>query len=322
MIFKIFNLPWHVSHQHELYKFPFAKFSVLKSNYRVWNEMARPLPQNVEWVPYYEKGKYDLAILHVDQQCVFEDIGKSKSFRDLNEQIKDIPKIVINHGVPIWPEWGTKQEIVRAMTELAKDCSAMVVNSFQAVKEWEGAHPNIIPIIHGLDPEEWFDLPKEPRIVTAVSHLGLDKYYNRQLFYWTRDLLEDRGIKILEFRTDIQPINFAEYREFLGKSLIYFDYSLYTPFNRARTEAMFSGCCIVTAKNHDVDKVFVNGINGVIIKNNPVHAAAILEELIINRFQECVNVGQTGKETAKKFFSKERYQNQWNNLLKQTIRMK
>lgn len=316
---KVFNLPWHVAHQYELYKFPFCRFSVLNSNYRVWNETARPLPQNIEWVPYYENGKYDLAILHIDQQCVYRDISKGYSFRDLNEQIKDIPKIVINHGSPIWPEWGTKQEIVLAIKELTKDCAAMIVNSFQAVKEWEGAHHNIIPIIHGLDPAEWRDLPKEPRIVTAVSVMGLDKYYNRHLFYHTRELLEDRGIKIIEFRTDIKFKNWDEYKDYLGRSLIYFDYSLHTPFNRARTEAMLSGCCVVTAKNHDVDKVFANGINGVIIKNNPIHAAAILEELIVNRFRECVKVGQVGKETAKHFFSKEKYQNQWKNLLLKTI---
>jgi hypothetical protein len=48
----------------------------------------------------------------------------------------------------------------------------MVVNSHTAAsdKEWGFGHP----IVHGMDPGEWFDLPKEPRIFTALSPAGFD----------------------------------------------------------------------------------------------------------------------------------------------------
>ena len=62
------------------------------------------MPENVHYVPYYEKGLYDLAVFDVDQQCVDPRIGKGQLYRALNEEIQDIPKIVINHGTPCWPE--------------------------------------------------------------------------------------------------------------------------------------------------------------------------------------------------------------------------
>lgn len=64
----------------------------------------RPLPEGVKFVPYYQPGRYDLAVLHLDQQCVDPNIGKGTLYRHLNKVIQDIPKVVINHGTPFWPE--------------------------------------------------------------------------------------------------------------------------------------------------------------------------------------------------------------------------
>ena len=74
------------------------------NNIKRWNYFARPLPKNVKWVSGYEKGKYNLAVLDIDQQCVDPRIGKGQLYRMLDKAIDDIPKIVINHGTPCWPE--------------------------------------------------------------------------------------------------------------------------------------------------------------------------------------------------------------------------
>jgi len=315
---KIFGIPWHASHQYELFKLPNCEFYLLINNCREWAPRARPLPKNVKWVPYYEPGKYDLAILHVDQMSIDERLSnKGIIFRELNKQIQDIPKIVINHGSPVWPEWYTKEEIIEKMAKLVGD-NIMVVNSYKAAEEWKGVGKEIVPIIHGLDPKEWWDLKKEPRIITAVSPAGLDTYYNRKLYKATQEELGKKGIAIVHLRIHIFFDNWDDYRDYLGRSLIYFDYSLHTPMNRARTEAMLSGCCIVTAKNHDVERFIENGKNGFIIPNNPYSAARLLEKLI-NDYDRCIKVGQKGKETAIRFFNKDRYQRDWLNLIKKVI---
>ena len=296
-----------------MFKLPRCEFSLLINSQRSWAFNARPLPENVKFVPFYEPGKYDLAILHVDQQCVNPKISKGNLYRDLNKLIQDIPKIVINHGSPVWPEWYENEKIILEMKKLIGN-NTMVVNSFRAAEEWQGG----IPICHGLDPDEWLDLPKEARIVTAVSPAGLDTYYNRELFRQTQEILRENGFYVIEFRKDIVFEDFEGYREYLGKSLIYFDYSLETPLNRARTEAMLSGCCVVSVAGHDTERFMTDGENAFLVKNNPKHAAKVLMELIMD-YELCVKVGQAGKETAKRYFSKERYQKEWMDLINKTI---
>lgn len=318
---KIFCVPWHTGHQHSLFTTLQHEFYLLEADARRWAWNSRPLPDYVRRVPYYEAGKYDLAILHLDQQCVNEALGKSKFFRDINNQIQDIPKIIIQHGSPVYPEWGTREKIKEATAAIAKDASAMVVNSYEASKQWEGVHKNIVPIWHGMDPNDWLDLPKEPRIVTAVSPAGLAKYYSRMLYHETQRILKEKGLGIIEYRTHVSFPDWDSYRDHLGRSLIYFDYSLHTPMNRARTEAMLSGCCVVTVRGHDVERFIENGKNGVLVRYNPYYCANILEELVTNRYEECVNVGQAGKETAKRLFNKSRYAKQWQKLIEKVTSM-
>jgi len=308
---RIFTTPWHCGHQYELFNALYdCQFGLLVNTCRAWAENSRPLPENVELVPYYKKGKYDLAILDVDQMCIDERRScKGILYRELNEIIQDVPKIVINHGSPVWPEWYSKKEIIRGIRKLVGN-NIMVVNSYKAKKEWGWGYP----IIHGMEPSEWWDLPKDPRIVTAVSPAGLDAYYNRKLYKATEKELGKLGIQIVHFRIHAFFKDFDDYRDYLGRSLIYFDYSLHTPMNRARTEAMLSGCCIVTAKSHDVERFIKNGKNGFIIPNNPYSAANLLSELIKD-YDRCIKIGQEGKKTAQKLFNRQRYRKDWLKLI-------
>lgn len=262
-------------------------------------------------VSRYEPGKYDLAILDLDQMCIDEAKScKGRLYRELNENIQDIPKIVINHGSPVWLEWYNKETIVKKIKEMVGD-NTMVVNSYKAREEWGFGEV----IWHGMGLDEWRDLPKDPRIVTAVSPAGLDAYYNRKLFKATRDLLGKKGIQIVHFRINAFFKDWDDYRDYLGRSLIYFDYSLHTPMNRAKTEAMLSGCCVVTAKNHDVERYIENGKNGFIIPNNPYSAEKILTDLITD-YDKCVKIGQEGKKTAQRLFNRKRYRQDWLTLIK------
>ena len=230
----------------------------------------------IEWVSHYEEGKYDVAILHLDQQCLEDslwDKGKGSVYRELNEVINDIPKIVIMHGTPYYPETflsditednyeekgytkdqiGMSSELIERTKKAVGD-NIMICNSHTAQKQWGFGQT----IIHGMDEEEWFDLPKEPRVVTMISPGGLDRYYDRSFLSAIKDGLEEKGIHHCHITVDAQFKNWTEYRNFLGRSLVYLNPTKESPMPRARTEAML--CLkpeskVIMADNLSVKKI-------------------------------------------------------------------
>ena len=246
---RIINTAWHAAHQYELYKVPGTEWHHVVNTVRRWGlGKYRPKPDNLHPAAYYEPGKYDLAVLHVDQQCVDPSFGKSRLYAELNDSIQDIPKIVINHGTPYWPEVYDQDEIIRKMKMLIGD-NHVVYNSHRAKEMWEKNGPmgkTARTIIHGMDADEWYSLPKEPRIVTTLSPAGLDRYYNRRLLTEVQGKLKERGIAHVWVGSDWISNGFDDYRDFIARSLVYFNPTLESPMPRSRTEAMLSGMCTVT----------------------------------------------------------------------------
>jgi hypothetical protein len=311
---RIFDVPWHISHQYEQLKFPFAEWSWLRQHRREYGQGPRgDLEKMFKWVPYYEPGKYDVAILHLDQQCIEEGIlkvGKGSVYRDLNRVITDIPKIVIMHGTPFYPEmFPNSKDIVDKVKEMVGD-NYMVVNSHRAAEQWGFGKP----IIHGMDPAEWWDLPKEPRVVTMISPAGLPAYYDRTLLEYVKEGLAERDIALCHITVDFNARSFDEYRNFLGRSLVYFNPTRESPMPRARTEAMLSGCCVVTTPHQDADTFIENGVNGYLVHREPLEIVNLIEKLLDNP-EIALKVGQAGKATAQKLFGWDRYAKEWEEYL-------
>lgn len=313
---KGFNHPWHIAHQYELSKLPFVDWSWLIQYKRPYSTRSRG-DFVKEWVTHYEEGKYDFALLHLDQQCIEEELllrGKGRLYVELNEVIKDIPKVVIMHGTPYYPEKFSKEQIVDKVKQLVGD-NTMVVNSHEAEKQFGFG----TAIIHGIDPNEWRDLPKEPRVVTMVSPAGLDKYYDRSFMEAIREELMDRGIFHCHITVDWKPSDRAgeewdNYRDFLGRSLIYINPFKDSPMPRSRTEAMLSGCCVLTTPWQDADTFIEDGVNGFIIPRNPKWVADKVEYLL-DHYDEAIKIGQAGKQTAIERFDPKRYQEDWRKIL-------
>lgn len=304
-------------------KFP-IKFHYLENNVRKWSKFSpRPRPETwltkdeFEWVQYYEKGKYDVAILRVDQQHVNPNIGKAVPYNDLNELIQDIPKIVVNHGTPMYPEMyeedmvinggemQTSQGVVKikGMKEKIGD-NFMIVNSYDAVDRWGWGYP----IIHGLSPDEWWDLPKEPRVVMMISPGGLDKYYNRTLITHIKSRLKEKtGLDLIHVTVNFKAHDWDDYRDVLGRSLIYINPTLDSPMPRARTEAMLSGCCVLTSEYHGADEFIEHGKDGFIVPDNPQSYVETIQNLITYNYKDTVKIGQRGKQKAQKLFNNDRY---------------
>lgn len=326
---KIFGVLNHLGNQYEMLKlaeYYDVEFTYLRNNVRRWSryhESMRPMPDYLKWVDYYEPGKYDVAILHVDQQHVNPDIGKGQLYTEMNSVIQDIPKMVINHGTPMYEMYDEDLVInggdmqtengikhIAGMKEKIGD-NFMIVNSYSAVERWGWGYP----LIHGLDPNEWFDLPKEPRAAIQLSPGGLDKYYNRELLTHIKIRTEEiygqqakhMSVDPLYWGNAKAPYDWQEYREYLGRSLLYFNMTKDSPMPRSRTEAMLSGCCVLTSKYHDAEDFIEHGVNGFIVPDNPFSYANAISELINHNYKEAIEIGQRGKETAIKYFNLNRY---------------
>lgn len=336
---KIFGNLNHLGNNYEILKLAQnydVKFYYLENNVRKWTSISpRPEPttwltkDQFEWVQSYEPGKYDVAMLHVDQQHTDPNIGKGWLYRDLNELIQDIPKIVINHGTPMWDEVYTEDMVINGgeihsdrgvkkligMKEKIGD-NLMIVNSYEAVERWGWGYP----LIHGMDSSEWWDLPKEPRVTIMVSPGGLDKYYNRQLITALKgEVLRKTGLDVQHVTVNYKCHNWDDYRQFLGKSLIYINPTLDSPMPRARTEAMLSGCCVLTSKYHGADDFIEHGKEGFIMPDNPASYAETCYQLIMHHYKEAVEIGQAGKAKAQKIFNQDRYQKDLYNIITQVV---
>lgn len=331
---QILDTSWHVMHAWDLMNAlkNDADFYLVHNTHRSWLSPRytnlRPIPDNVTFVPTIEPENYDLAILHVDQQIANPILGKSQLARDLIETTVGMKRVVINHGGPVYPEFLCKEDMTKPEAEaecrrIIKEAVGdipMIVNSHTAAgpTEWGWGHP----IWHGMNPDEWFDRPKEPRVFTALSVGGTDEYYNRECMNAVGGMLEERyGQKLWwagnNVQTDVSP---TTYKEFLGRSLVYFDCSFRTPMNRARTEAMLSGSMIVQVEGaHDLDRPVEGGkLRDFmdIVPNDPEYIVEHLHDLLENRYAECIERGRKGREMAIATFNRERYRQDWLNFIR------
>lgn len=323
---RVFGVPWHVGHQAELLQLPFfGQYDFIINPYRTWGDSSRPFPKNAKWVTHYEKGKYDLAILHVDQQSIYnpeqgDRIHKGKLYLELREAIgNDVPIVTINHMTPFHDKYESPYvvDFIRKMVE----GTTMVSNSFTARDQWGWGEV----ITHGLHPDDWLDLPKEPRAVTVLSPAGMDKAYRRIFLTTVKRMLDEMGVPFTWVGVDKKFSDFNSYREYLGRSLVFFMPTWQSPRPRARTEAMFSGCAVVTTPYQDADTFIKHGENGFLttraamkdprVMDNPEVTAQLIKSLVIDNPQLAIKIGQEGKKTANELFNFQVFTDQWETLL-------
>ncbi|AEV98690.1 hypothetical protein A4D02_09100 [Niastella koreensis] len=316
-IYRIFDYCWHEPHQFELVNSlqGYCQFDYCLNWRKHWDTAKRPVPPGLQFVPHYEHGLYDFALFHIDQR-ICTDAQQLKIYTELNDHIDDIPKIVINHGSPVFPEAFEQHKIADFVRSITGG-NTMVVNSYAAAsgKEWGFGKP----IIPGLDPADWYDHPKELRAFTAIPVEGLDAYYNRKCLKEAGELLfYHYGILLYAANYNAPSFNsFNDYRNYLGSSLIYIDTSTRTPMNTARTEAFLSGCCVVQVEGaHDLEKWAKDGENIILVPDDPPKISAVIAELLGNRYEEALQIGQNGKKMATELFNRERYRNDWLALFK------
>lgn len=329
---KIFDYAWHLPHQYDMmYALrEDCEFYYCLNTKRQWDTAIRTVPHNLNFVTHYEPGKYDLAILHMDQQTITAGHIKNVTYQQFNSVITDIPIVVLNHGTPVFPELfkdmgfdlserESQDRCVEMIKSLVGD-HVMVVNSHTAASEEEWGFG--VPIVHGINPADWRDLPKEPRVFTALSALGFDIYYNRSCMKEASKILHDAyGYELGHAKVNVDTGGSPDdYKDYLGRSLLYLDTSIRTPMNRARTEAFLSGCCVVQVEGaHDLQRWARHGENIILVPNKPAEIAAIIADMLENRYEEAVAIGRKGKQMAIEQFSPARYRHDWLNLLENVL---
>jgi len=143
---KILITTWHTPHQYDFIRAmkDHADFFILENLNKRW--AGRPIPDNATTVPYYEPGKYDFAILNIDQQCVNQSIYKSTVLPQLLKTITDIPVIILNHASPVYPEYLQKNGMSPEMAE--EQCRSIV-------KEIIGERPMVVNSHTAASNKEW-----------------------------------------------------------------------------------------------------------------------------------------------------------------------
>ena len=328
---KVFGIPWHVAHQYELAKLPFiAEYDLLINPYRVWGDRYRPFPEKFNWVTSFKKNHYDFAILHIDQQSIYnpeagDRITKGKLFQEVRSVIgDDCPVVIINHMTPFHDKYESPF-VVKWIREMVGN-DFVICNSHDARKQWGFGHT----IIHGMDVDEWWDLPKEPRAITVLSSGGMEKAYRRRFLTAVKRILNEMGVPFTWIGGDIKGFNsFDEYREYIGRSLVFFMPAWQSPMPRARTEAMLSGACIVTTPYQDADTFIEHGVNGFLtskhritnpnVMDNPEVTAKLIKRLVLDEPDEAIRIGKKGKETARELFKYENFAKQWEEVVNKLL---
>ena len=325
---RVIGYSWHTPHQYSLAKLPFiSEYHLLTEPWKNGLvERQRPLNSKFKYVAKYTPGYYDFAILHIDQQCVVglgddHRIGKGRSYEEANAIIKDIPKIVINHMTPFDDKYDTSY-VVEWCRRIIGD-NVMIVNSHVAAQQWGFGRT----ITHGMEVNEWWDLPKEPRCVVVLGAKGMNKAYQRGFAYKVKEILDDQNVPFEWVGVTRKSFNsFDEYRDFVGRSLVSLMPTWQSPMPRARTELMLSGSCMVTTPYHDADTFIEHGVNGFLtnkgklftgakMMDDPVSTAALIKRLVIDEPELAVKIGKEGKKTARKLFNREVFTEQWRKLL-------
>lgn len=310
---RILDYFWHQAHAYRLHALP-ADFTFVAFRPTIWNEYQRPVPENFQGAISPDDivpAEYDFALLHLDQWCDRVNL-RATPYRLMKRASQNIPQIIIMHGTP--DSEGNRQAILQLIGDLPVVC-----NSRQAAQEWDGGDdrvdryglPQFRHIIHGYDTDEFWSLPVEQRqkkIVTVCSGGTISREYH--------------GIPLVERLMRDVPIDwygpsgnvnwledYMAYRAMLASNLIYFSPTRQAPMPGARTEAMLSGCCVVTVPRNDIENYITHGETGLIV-DDYTEAHSSLQQLL-NVPATAYQIGQAGRKTAQKHFGKERFIDDW-----------
>jgi glycosyltransferase involved in cell wall biosynthesis len=310
---KILDHAWHQAHSYRLHALPATFEYYVPLGVRYWEPSIRPAPPNfLGYVEHPDLQSYDVILSHLDNWCDRAEM-RGTPFRIMNliGMQSAAKRIAIMHGTPDNEE--NRLNIERMFDRAPGGAPFMVCNSEQAYRDWGFGPGRSRAIIHGYDVDEFsISNQRQAWAVTCCSAGQISRSYH--------------GVPLLErIRREVPVLwvglngdlpyfdGYAAYREFLSHSLIYVHTGQRSPMPGARTEAMLSGCCIVTTSNNDADKYIEDGVTGFLCDS----ADSMIETLkmLLADPRQAYLVGKRGREAARSFFHKARFVDDWLSLL-------
>jgi len=306
---------WHIAHAYRLHALPATFDYLVPMGTRYWETSIRPFPPNFNgYVQDPLVSQYDVVLSHIDNWCDRAEL-RGTPFRLMNLMAKDAPqavRVTIMHGTP--SDEGNRQRIARMLDLSPGGPPFMVCNSEQAYEDWGLGPERSRAIIHGYDVDEFTSSNERQAFALTVCSAGqISREYH--------------GVPLLErVRRSVPQLlwmglngdlpyceSYDEYRAFLSHALIYVHTGQASPMPGARTEAMLSGCCVVTTSNNDASKYIRHGDTGYLC-DTAEEMIDTLKMLLANPHL-AYQVGKRGREAARLHFHKDRYVADWMALL-------
>jgi len=310
---RILDHAWHQAHSYRLHALP-ADFWYYQIGPRTWNVALRPMPPNFRgFVCDYRRGEFDVILMHLDQWCDHRFPLRGMPYRIMNliarENSPGTPRICIMHGTPDSEE--NRQRILKLIANTPGGPPFVVCNSRQAQAEWGIERSRAI--IHGYDVDEfWSERTRRVQVITVCSGGYMSRSYHG--IPLLERIRREVPVTWIGERGDLPTFSsYREYREYLSTALVYLHTGQRSPMPGARTEAMLSGCCVVSTDNHDISDYIEHGVNG-FITNDAEEMIGTLKALLAEP-ERAYSIGRWGRETARACFSKERYVAEWMELL-------
>lgn len=304
---------WHQAHSYRLHALP-ARFDYLPLTTRQWDPDIRPYPPNFGGVVESpDLGTYDVILSHLDNWCDRAEL-RGTPFRLMNLIAMGAPqavRICIMHGTP--DDAGNRARIHRMLDLSPGGSPFLVVNSESAYRDWQRGPERSRAIIHGYDVDEfWSAKQRKVWAITVCSAGNISRSYHGVPLL--ERIRRDVPVLWVGYKGDLPYFDtYQAYRQFLAESLIYVHTGQRSPMPGARTEAMLSGCCIVTTPNNDADQHIIDGETGFVCPT----ARSMIDTLqrLLSNPKEAYRVGKRGREYAREAFHSDRFVRDWLRLL-------
>ncbi|OGK43718.1 hypothetical protein A2957_00335 [Candidatus Roizmanbacteria bacterium RIFCSPLOWO2_01_FULL_38_11] len=341
---RILTHKWHCSHQYELYKLPY-EFNLVTNDERnhtnIWEYNRRPLSENAKMVPIEDinEASYDFAIAHFDENILAYKHTNNVLGSDWGAMFRwfiknvNIPKIVICHGTPQFYgqyDFRHKRENIntkviessrKQLVDYLRD-TLVIVNSYQAQREWRFNHSKVI--WQGFDPTEFPPALYQKGILTLGKMMEERPHYrgyylfnkvfnNKRTLDAERLLVPEPDILYDRQGNEYAYSKYQNYINAIRQHSIYFNPTLRSPMPRSRGEAMMCGLATVSAKNHDVELFIKNGENG-FYADEPDELREYLAYLR-NHPEQTKKIGMAGRMTAMDLFNHDRYLQAWEDTI-------
>ena len=350
---RIATYRWHCPHQHELFKVgaQFSLISGLGHPFfEDWEYRKRPIPLNARFVSKSDffDCDYDLAIIHFDENVLNPETCNGYVPNEWGNGFKFLAKstirrkIFICHGTPQFEgQYNPEIRSIDKLSILADNMARLksvigndlvVCNSKQAQQEW--GFPNSVVIWQGFTPSDYPILSREPSSSKQLSVLSLPTralearpiYNGYQNFIDIRNLLGDRSqVAINTLHVDDPPcvfiensnewaqVKFQNYIKNLSSYDVYLNTTVRSPMPRTRGEAMMAGLCSISFRNHDIDQIIDNGIDGFVIDSAKEASEIML--MLQDDHRTLARIQNASRLKALSVFGQGRYISEWCEIL-------